>query len=65
MIVTGSANGTNNQITVDALARMNGSFKAICVVGCRDVSDAGAAQTQSRGFYRLSYQIVGGAATRC
>src|ERR671922_1117991 len=39
VIVTGSGNGTNNQITLDALARMNGSFKAIALLGA-DVSDA-------------------------
>jgi 2-pyrone-4,6-dicarboxylate lactonase len=29
VIVTGSGNGTNNQITLDAIARMNGRFKGL------------------------------------
>src|ERR1043166_6376071 len=33
VIVTGSANGTNNRGTLDALARMNGRFKTIALLG--------------------------------
>jgi predicted TIM-barrel fold metal-dependent hydrolase len=32
VIVTGSANGTNNQITLDALTRMNGKFKGLALL---------------------------------
>src|SRR3989337_2307142 len=32
VIVTGSGNGTNNQITRDALARMNGKFKGLALL---------------------------------
>ena len=32
VIVTGSANGTNNQATLDALARMGGSFKGLALL---------------------------------
>jgi 2-pyrone-4,6-dicarboxylate lactonase len=49
VIVTGSANGTNNQITLDTLARMNGSFKAIALLGA-DVSDAELHRLKAGGF---------------
>jgi 2-pyrone-4,6-dicarboxylate lactonase len=32
LIVTGSANGTNNQVTLDALARMGGRFKGLALL---------------------------------
>jgi 2-pyrone-4,6-dicarboxylate lactonase len=32
VIVTGSGNGTNNQITLDALARMGGTFKGVALL---------------------------------
>jgi 2-pyrone-4,6-dicarboxylate lactonase len=32
VIVTGSGNGTNNQITLDALARMRGTFKGVALL---------------------------------
>ena len=32
VIVTGSGNGTNNQITLDALSRMNGRFKDLALL---------------------------------
>lgn len=32
VIVTGSANGTNNQVSLDALARMGGSFKGLALL---------------------------------
>lgn len=32
VIVTGSANGTNNQVTLDALARMRGKFKGLALL---------------------------------
>jgi 2-pyrone-4,6-dicarboxylate lactonase len=32
IIVTGSANGTNNQVTLDALARMGGKFKGLVLL---------------------------------
>jgi predicted TIM-barrel fold metal-dependent hydrolase len=39
VIVTGSANGTNNQVTLDALARMGGNFKGLALLH-RSISDA-------------------------
>jgi 2-pyrone-4,6-dicarboxylate lactonase len=39
VIVTGSANGTNNQVTLDALTRMNGNFKGLALLDPA-VSDA-------------------------
>ena len=32
VIVTGSANGTNNEVTVDALSRMKGNFKGLALL---------------------------------
>jgi predicted TIM-barrel fold metal-dependent hydrolase len=32
VLVTGSANGTNNQVTMDALARMGGKFKGLALL---------------------------------
>src|SRR5574341_1435267 len=32
VIVTGSGNGTNNRITLDALTRMNGKFKGLALL---------------------------------
>ena len=49
VIVTGSGNGTNNQITLDALARMNGSFKALALLD-PDVSDAELQRLKAGGF---------------
>jgi len=39
VIVTGSGNGTNNQITLDAIARMNGRFKGLAQLD-PNISDA-------------------------
>jgi len=39
VIITGSANGTNNQVTLDALARMGGRFKGLALLD-PSVSDA-------------------------
>src|SRR6478609_2689567 len=49
VIVTGSGNGTNNQITLDALARMKGSFKALALLG-DTVSDAELNRLKAGGF---------------
>ena len=49
VIVTGSANGTNNQITLDAIARMNGRFKGLALVD-PDVSDSELKKLQSGGI---------------
>ena len=49
VIVTGSGNGTNNQITLDALARMKGSFKALALLG-DNVSDAELNRLKAGGF---------------
>ncbi|MBM4299519.1 MAG: hypothetical protein FJ143_17405 [Deltaproteobacteria bacterium] len=49
VIVTGSGNGTNNRITLDALARMQGSFKAVALLDPA-VSDAELRQLKAGGF---------------
>jgi predicted TIM-barrel fold metal-dependent hydrolase len=48
VIVTGSGNGTNNRITLDALRRMNGAFKGLALLDpaitdlqLRELKDAG------------------------
>jgi uncharacterized SAM-dependent methyltransferase len=38
VIVTGSGNGTNNRITLDALARMGGTFKGVALLS-PDISE--------------------------
>ncbi len=49
MIVTGSGNGTNNQITLDAIARMNGRFKGLAQLD-PNVSDAELERLRSGGI---------------
>jgi predicted TIM-barrel fold metal-dependent hydrolase len=49
VIVTGSANGTNNQITLDAIARMKGRFKGLALLD-PDVTDAELEKLRSGGI---------------
>lgn len=61
VIVTGSGNGTNNRITLDALARMEGCFKAVALLDPA-VSDAELRQLKEGGFtgFRIKSQGRGG-----
>jgi 2-pyrone-4,6-dicarboxylate lactonase len=49
VIVTGSANGTRNQVTMDALARMDGSFRALALLDPA-ISDAELLRLKETGF---------------
>jgi 2-pyrone-4,6-dicarboxylate lactonase len=49
VIVTGSGNGTNNQITLDALTRMNGRFKGLALLDPA-VGDAELVKLKDAGF---------------
>ncbi|HEY2920295.1 MAG TPA: amidohydrolase family protein [Candidatus Binatia bacterium] len=49
VIVTGSGNGTNNQITLDALQRMKGSFKGLALLDPA-ISDAELLELKEAGF---------------
>src|SRR5215212_9180805 len=49
VIVTGSGNGTNNQITLDAIARMNGRFKGLALLD-PNVSEAELQRLKTGGF---------------
>lgn len=61
VIVTGSGNGTNNRITLDALNRMNGSFKAVALLN-PTVTDAELRELKDGGFtgFRFKSQGRGG-----
>ena len=61
VIVTGSGNGTNNRITLDALKRMNGSFKAVALLNPA-ITDADLQELQDGGFtgFRIKSQGRGG-----
>ena len=61
VIVTGSAYGTNNQITLDALARMGGSFKALALLDPA-ITDAELLRFQESGFtgFRVKANGKGG-----
>jgi predicted TIM-barrel fold metal-dependent hydrolase len=49
VIVTGSANGTNNKVTLDALADMNGSFKALALLD-PGITDSDLLHLNKSGF---------------
>jgi predicted TIM-barrel fold metal-dependent hydrolase len=49
VIVTGSGNGTNNQITLDALARMQGKFKALALLDPA-ITDVELVRLKDAGF---------------
>src|SRR5688500_5670377 len=61
VIVTGSANGTNNQVTLDALARMNGNFKGLALLDPA-VSDAELVRLKNGGMtgFRVKANGKGG-----
>jgi 2-pyrone-4,6-dicarboxylate lactonase len=61
VIVTGSGNGTNNQITLDALQRMKGSFKGLALLD-PTISDAALLNLKEAGFtgFRIKANGRGG-----
>jgi 2-pyrone-4,6-dicarboxylate lactonase len=61
VIVTGSGNGTNNQITLDALQRMKGSFKGLALLAPA-INDAELSKLQEAGFtgFRIKANGRGG-----
>jgi 2-pyrone-4,6-dicarboxylate lactonase len=61
VIVTGSANGTNNQVTMDALARMDGKFKGLALLNAA-ITDADLLRLKDGGFtgFRVKANGKGG-----
>ena len=61
VIVTGSANGTNNRITLDALQRMKGSFKGLALLDPA-ITDGELAKLKEGGFsgFRVKANGKGG-----
>jgi predicted TIM-barrel fold metal-dependent hydrolase len=61
VIVTGSGNGTNNQITLDALQRMKGSFKGLALLDPA-ISDTALLNLKEAGFtgFRIKANGRGG-----
>jgi 2-pyrone-4,6-dicarboxylate lactonase len=61
VIVTGSGNGTNNRITLDAIARMQGKFKGVALLDPA-ISDAELRQLKEGGFtgFRIKAEGRGG-----
>jgi len=61
VIVTGSGNGTNNRITLDAIARMNGKFKGVALLDPA-ISDTELRWLKDGGFsgFRIKAQGRGG-----
>ena len=61
VIVTGSGNGTNNRITLDALQRMKGSFKGLALLDPA-ITDAELMQLKIGGFtgFRIKANGRGG-----
>ena len=61
VIVTGSANGTNNEVTLDALRRMNGKFKGLALLD-PDISEAELLRLKEVGFtgFRIKANGRGG-----
>jgi 2-pyrone-4,6-dicarboxylate lactonase len=61
VIVTGSANGTNNRITLDALRRMKGSFKGLALLDPA-ITDAELLKLKEGGFtgFRVKANGEGG-----
>ncbi len=61
VIVTGSANGTRNQVTMDALAMMNGGFKALALLN-PFITDAELVRLKESGFtgFRIKSDGKGG-----
>jgi len=61
VIVTGSGNGTNNRITLDALKRMNGAFKGLALLD-PVITDAQLRELKDGGFsgFRIKANGRGG-----
>jgi predicted TIM-barrel fold metal-dependent hydrolase len=61
VIVTGSGNGTNNRITLDALQRMKGDFKGLALLD-PTISDAALLNLKEAGFtgFRIKANGRGG-----
>ncbi len=61
VIVTGSGNGTNNRITLDAIGRMQGKFKGVALLDPA-ISDAELRQLKDGGFtgFRIKAEGRGG-----
>lgn len=61
VIVTGSGNGTNNRITLDALKRMNGAFKGLALLDPA-ITDAQLLELKDGGFsgFRIKTNGRGG-----
>ena len=61
VIVTGSGNGTNNSITLDALSRMNGSFKGLALLD-PSITDSELVELREGGFsgFRIKTNGRGG-----
>src|SRR6185312_7747590 len=58
VIVTGSANGTNNQVTLDALACMGGRFKGLALLD-PSVSDADLLRLKDAGITGFRVKLNG------
>jgi len=58
VIVTGSAYGTNNQITLDALARLKGTFKALALLDPA-ITNAELARFKEAGFTGFRIKVNG------
>ena len=61
IVVTGSANGTNNQVTMDALARMGGKFKGLALLD-PSITDAELLRLKNGGItgFRVKANGKGG-----
>lgn len=58
VIITGSANGTNNQVTMDALARMDGKFKGLALLDA-GITDAELLRLKDGGFTGFRVKVNG------
>jgi 2-pyrone-4,6-dicarboxylate lactonase len=58
VIVTGSANGTNNRVTMDALARMGGKFKGLALLD-PSITDAELLRMSNGGITGFRVKVNG------
>jgi predicted TIM-barrel fold metal-dependent hydrolase len=58
VIITGSANGTNNRVTMDALARMDGKFKGLALLDV-GITDAELLRLKDGGFTGFRVKVNG------
>jgi predicted TIM-barrel fold metal-dependent hydrolase len=58
VIITGSANGTNNRVTMDALARMDGKFKGLALLDA-GITDAELLRLKDGGFTGFRVKVNG------